>query len=216
MERPALSIGTVSGKGDQLDTVGPLAKPGHGGDGEGINAGKQGESACAERKTGEVAGEEDNEAQWCGKAGGAAQDHPEAEDPGDPLMTVETHGEKGQDDKKAEEGRAEPGGPAAGRDHHEGTLRTDDGYPGSSAAGGVSRKTYYKWEQRGLAALLEGVQDQKGGRPETPPEHIQKAAVDKEFQELKQKNERLEQQVKLKDIVYQMRLEAEQEGDKKK
>jgi hypothetical protein len=33
---------------------------------------------------------------------------------------------------------------------------------------------------------------------------------------LKQKNERLEQQVKLKDIVYQMRLEAEQEGDKKK
>jgi transposase len=81
---------------------------------------------------------------------------------------------------------------------------------------GVSRKTYYKWEQRGLAALLEGVQDQQSGRPETPPEHIQKAAVDKELQELKQKNGRLEQQLKLKDIVYQMRLEAEQEGDKKK
>ena len=81
---------------------------------------------------------------------------------------------------------------------------------------GVSRKTYYKWEQRGLAALLEGVQDQKGGRPETPPEHIQKAAIDKELQELKQKNERLEQQVKFKDIVYQMRLETEQEEDKKK
>jgi len=80
----------------------------------------------------------------------------------------------------------------------------------------VSRKTYYKWEQRGLAALLEGLQDQEGGRPETPPEHIQKAAVDKELQELKQKNERLEQQLKLKDIVYQMRLKAEQEGAKKK
>jgi len=25
---------------------------------------------------------------------------------------------------------------------------------------GVSRKTYYKWEQRGLEALLDGLQDQ--------------------------------------------------------
>jgi transposase len=30
---------------------------------------------------------------------------------------------------------------------------------------GVSRKTYYKWEQRGLAALLDGVADQSSGRP---------------------------------------------------
>ena len=29
---------------------------------------------------------------------------------------------------------------------------------------GVSRKTYYKWEQRGLAALLDGVCDQKAGQ----------------------------------------------------
>jgi len=77
----------------------------------------------------------------------------------------------------------------------------------------VSRKTYYKWEQRGLSALLEGVQDQEGGRPETPIEHIQKAAVDKELQ---QKNELLEKQLKLKDIVCQMRLQAEGEGAKKK
>jgi DNA-binding transcriptional regulator YiaG len=26
---------------------------------------------------------------------------------------------------------------------------------------GVSRKTYYKWEQRGLSALLDGVADQR-------------------------------------------------------
>jgi transposase len=81
---------------------------------------------------------------------------------------------------------------------------------------GVSRKTYYKWEQRGLAALLEGVQDQEGGRPETPAEQTQKAAVDKELKDLQQKNELLEKQLKLKDIVYQMRLKAEQEGAKKK
>lgn len=81
---------------------------------------------------------------------------------------------------------------------------------------GVSRKTYYKWEQRGLSALLEGVQDQEGGRPETPPDQTQKAAFDKELSALKQQNELLEKQLKLKDIVYQMRLKAEQEGAKKK
>ena len=81
---------------------------------------------------------------------------------------------------------------------------------------GVSRKTYYKWEQRGLAALLEGVQDQEGGRPETPAEQTQKAVFDKELSALKQQNELLEKQLKLKDIVYQMRLKAEQEGAKKK
>jgi DNA-binding XRE family transcriptional regulator len=80
----------------------------------------------------------------------------------------------------------------------------------------VSRKTYYKWEQRGLAALLEGVQDQEGGRPETPPEQTQKAAFDKEFKELQQKNELLEKQLKLKDVIYQLRLKEEQEGAKKK
>ena len=31
---------------------------------------------------------------------------------------------------------------------------------------GVSRKTYYKWEQRGLSALLDGLSDQTPGRPE--------------------------------------------------
>jgi transposase len=80
----------------------------------------------------------------------------------------------------------------------------------------VSRKTYYKWEQRGLSALLEGVQDQEGGRPETPAEQTQKAACEKELKELQQKTELLEKQLKLKDIVYQMRLKAEGQGAKKK
>ena len=81
---------------------------------------------------------------------------------------------------------------------------------------GVSRKTYYKWEQRGLSALLEGVQDQESGRPETPPEQTQKAVFNKELSALKQQNELLEKQLKLKDLVYQMRLKAEGEGAKKK
>jgi predicted site-specific integrase-resolvase len=80
----------------------------------------------------------------------------------------------------------------------------------------ISRKTYYKWEQRGLAALLEGVEDQHSGRPETPPEQTQKAAFDKELKELQQKNELLGKQLKLKDLVHQMHLKENQEGVKKK
>jgi len=81
---------------------------------------------------------------------------------------------------------------------------------------GVSRKTYYKWEQRGLAALLEGVEDQHSGRPETPLEQTHKAAFDKELKTLKQQNELLEKQLKLKDLVHQMQLKAKQEGAEKK
>ena len=81
---------------------------------------------------------------------------------------------------------------------------------------GISRKTYYKWEQRGLAALLEGVQDQEGGRPETSLEQTRKTAFDKELKALKQQNELLEKHLKLKDLVHQMQLKTNQEGAKKK
>ena len=81
---------------------------------------------------------------------------------------------------------------------------------------GVSRKTYYKWEQRGLAALLEGVQDQESGRPETSLERTRQAEFDKELKELKQHNELLEKKLKLKDLIHQMQLKEKQEGTKKK
>lgn len=80
----------------------------------------------------------------------------------------------------------------------------------------VSRKTYYKWEQRGLAALLEGVQDQESGRPETSLERTRQAEFDKELKELKQQNELLEKKLKLKDLIHQMQLKEKQEGTKKK
>lgn len=137
LDRPALSLGTVPGAADQLDTVTPLAEPGHGGDGEGIIAREQGETARVERAVGEVAGEEGEQAQWRGETGRAAQDHPAAEDPGYTLSTVKAHGEKGEDESRAEEGRAESGSPAAGRDYHEGALRADDGYQSSTAASGI-------------------------------------------------------------------------------
>jgi DNA-binding XRE family transcriptional regulator len=40
---------------------------------------------------------------------------------------------------------------------------------------GVSRKTYYKWEQRGLAALLGSLEDQHPGRPAQPADNQQQS-----------------------------------------
>ncbi len=39
----------------------------------------------------------------------------------------------------------------------------------AAAALGVSRKTYYKWEKRGLQAMLAAERDETAGRPETGP-----------------------------------------------
>jgi len=33
---------------------------------------------------------------------------------------------------------------------------------------GVSRKTYYEWEARGLGAMLQQLEDQEAGRPANP------------------------------------------------
>jgi transposase len=49
---------------------------------------------------------------------------------------------------------------------------------------GVSRKTYYEWEKRALAAMVNALQDRRPGRP--------KAVVDREKRELRRKLEKAE------------------------
>lgn len=63
---------------------------------------------------------------------------------------------------------------------------------------GVSRKTYYKWEQRGLAALLEGVGDQRSGRPKKPP---RESTLEKRLAASQAEVERLERKIQLKQIA---------------
>jgi transposase InsO family protein len=104
LERPSVSIGTVPGEAGKLDTYKPLAERSYGRDGEGVIPGGQGEIACALRAAGEVVGAEGNQTQRGGEAGGAAQDHPAAEDTRYPLMTVEIDGEQWTDENRAEEG----------------------------------------------------------------------------------------------------------------
>jgi transposase len=72
---------------------------------------------------------------------------------------------------------------------------------------GISRKTYYKWERRALAAMVEALGNREPGRPPLPLDP-EKEALQRQTQELQAKLEVLEQ-------TEQIRLRLEQ-PDKKK
>lgn len=73
----------------------------------------------------------------------------------------------------------------------------------AAAALGVSRKTYYKWEQRGLAALLEGLCDQSAGRPRQGVSD-REAMLETENGALRRENHLLRQRMALKELAVQM------------
>ena len=71
---------------------------------------------------------------------------------------------------------------------------------------GVSRKTYYEWEQRALAAMAQALEDRPGGRPAKP--------VDPEKEKLSEQNRQLQEQLKVTEATLAIRealtrLEAE-------
>ena len=70
---------------------------------------------------------------------------------------------------------------------------------------GVSRKTYYKWEQRGLTALLDGVADQNPGRPSHPSDdHRQE--LERQLSEATAQIELLNHKLELKDVLMELKL----------
>ena len=79
---------------------------------------------------------------------------------------------------------------------------------------GVSRKTYYKWENRALEGMLTSLQERKTGRPE-PPEHEQnETELKRRIEELEQEKKLLEKQMELKDLVYQLKLDEAKQKNK--
>ena len=62
---------------------------------------------------------------------------------------------------------------------------------------GISRKTYYKWERRALAAMVEALGNREPGRPPLllDPE---KQALERQAQELQAKLEVLEQREQIR------------------
>jgi transposase len=57
---------------------------------------------------------------------------------------------------------------------------------------GVSRKTYYEWEKRALAALVASQQERPGGRPAVPRDPV-KETLQQQTQELQEQARVLEQ-----------------------
>ena len=79
---------------------------------------------------------------------------------------------------------------------------------------GISRQAFYKWEKRGLEALLNALQDQPPGRP--------KGTTDPEKDQLKSRVEQLERQVRLyeqrdnlRTLLKQMESRPERDSTKK-
>jgi DNA-binding XRE family transcriptional regulator len=73
---------------------------------------------------------------------------------------------------------------------------------------GISRKTYYQWEKRALAALVEAMRDRPGGRPATPTNPAQKT--------LHQQTQQLQEQIQVLEQTLAIRQQlAELERTKK-
>lgn len=70
---------------------------------------------------------------------------------------------------------------------------------------GVSRKTYYKWEQRGLSAMLDGITNQSPGRPvKASDDHRQ--SLEKQLTEANREIELLNHKLALKDVMIDLKL----------
>jgi hypothetical protein len=80
---------------------------------------------------------------------------------------------------------------------------------------GVSRKTYYKWENRALSAMLDGLEDRDTGRPEFPEASQDEVELRKKLEELQRQNELLENKIELANMVYKFEMERAREQSRK-
>lgn len=65
---------------------------------------------------------------------------------------------------------------------------------------GVSRKTYYEWENRALSAMVAALQDRTGGRPATPRD-AEKETLQAQAQQLEEQKRLLEQTLAIRQQV---------------
>ena len=80
---------------------------------------------------------------------------------------------------------------------------------------GISRKTYYKWEQRSLRALLAGLENQPPGRPSQPVDS-QKQTLEKQLEQSQRDNALLKHKMELKDVLTDLKLAPGMDRAKKK
>jgi transposase len=103
------------------------------------------------------------------------------------------------------EPKPSPHQPALARQRAQLIMQVRSGVLTAEAAArqlGVSRKTYYKWERRALAAMVEALEDRGQGRPPQPSDP-EKAALRRQTQELQAKLAVLEQTERLRQLLTQ-------------
>jgi hypothetical protein len=79
---------------------------------------------------------------------------------------------------------------------------------------GVSRKTYYKWERKGLAGMLESVCDRPAGRHSQGPE-ARETTLEKRLTLMSRENAVLQQRMALKDIALRLNVRSGSDRTKK-
>ena len=65
---------------------------------------------------------------------------------------------------------------------------------------GVSRKTYYEWENRALSAMMEALEDRETGRPKKPVD-TEKQALKRQVSDLEKKLETTEQTLLIREML---------------
>ena len=76
---------------------------------------------------------------------------------------------------------------------------------------GISRRTYYKWERRGLTGMMEGLKESRGGRPRKAVD-AQKEALRREIERLRKDSEVLRQRL----VIQRWMKRAERREGKKR
>ena len=84
-----------------------------------------------------------------------------------------------------------------------------------AAALGISRKTYYKWENRALDAMLDGLEERETGRPELPGPLQNEIDLNKKIEELHRENELLEKKIELQKMMNKFEIEKAREKHRK-
>jgi transposase len=80
---------------------------------------------------------------------------------------------------------------------------------------GVSRKTYYEWEDRALQAMALALENHSPGRPSVPPD-AEREEFQRKVQDLEKKLYLAEKTIEVKDLLSAFDLHEAKKNQKKK
>ena len=80
-------------------------------------------------------------------------------------------------------------------------MRGEKSATQAAEALGVSRETFYAWNNRALAGLRESLVDRDAGRPLTPPESLEKIQLKQKIHELQKQVKLLEGAILIRDVM---------------